>query len=62
MDNNTLTKDDYKLLFNIYNKLDTIDGQLYHLNDRTNISNDARNFIICAMEKIRDIIDTNSTK
>lgn len=62
MDNNTLTKDDYKLLFNIYNKLDTIDSQLYHLNDRTNISNDARNFIICAMEKIRDIIDTNSTK
>lgn len=62
MENNKLNKNDYKLLINIYNKLDTIDGQLYDLNNRTNISNKARNFIICAMEEIRNIINLNSTE
>jgi len=50
-----LNDDDYNLLIDIYNKLDLIDSELFYLNDRTNFPNDARDHIICAMEKITKI-------
>lgn len=54
-----LNDDDYDLLIDIYNKLDLIDSELFYLNDRTNFPNDAREYIICAMEKIKKIISLN---
>lgn len=48
---NKISDEDYEILINIYDKLDLIDTELFYLNDRTNIPNDARDFIICAMEK-----------
>lgn len=54
-----LNDDDYNLLIDIYNKLDLIDSELFYLNDRTNFPNEARDHIICAMEKIKNIIYLN---
>jgi hypothetical protein len=54
-----LNDDDYNLLIDIYNKLDLIDSELFYLNDRTNFPNEARDYIICAMEKIKKIIYLN---
>lgn len=54
-----MSDDDFDLLTNIYNKLDEIDTELFYLNDRTNIPNDARDFIICAMKQIKNIINSN---
>jgi hypothetical protein len=55
-----LNSDDVEILINIYDKLDEIDTDLFYLNERTNMPNDARDYIICAMEKIRKIINHNS--
>jgi hypothetical protein len=57
-----ISEDDYELLINIYNKLDVIDTQLFYLNEKINSSNDARDYIICAMEKIKNMINLNSTE
>lgn len=57
MDN--LNSTDLDTLRSINRKLDNIYMELFNLEDNNKINGDVRDFIICAMEKIKRIIHDN---
>lgn len=57
MDN--LNSTDLDTLRSINRKLDNIYMELFNLEDSNKINGDIRDFIICAMEKIKRIIHDN---
>lgn len=56
---NNLNSTDLEILSCIHDKLDEIDSELFNLEDNNKINGGIRDFIICAMEKIKRIIHDN---